>query len=214
MQQSLLELHAKKKNKLPVILPLVLYNGQRKYSAPKNIWELFAHPDLAKKAMAEDYNLIDLNAMSDDDIDYEKHLSFVLYSMKHIHNRDTLKMLENAMQRCTKALIIGKGKDYVHTKLILWYTDSKVPEEKQQLLEQLIVDNLPKEDTGDIMRTIADSYREEGFDKGILKGQEDGASSKALEIAHRMLQEDTEIKFISSVTGLSTEDILKIKNNK
>ena len=30
-------------------------------------------------------NLIDLNAMSDDDINYEKHLSFLLYTMKHIH---------------------------------------------------------------------------------------------------------------------------------
>lgn len=115
----LLERHAKKKNKLPIILPLVLYNGKRKYSAPRNIWELFAYPALVKKAMVEDYNLIDLNAMSDDDINYEKHLSFVLYSMKHIHDRDTLKMLEKAMQRCTKALIIDKGKDYVHTKLIL-----------------------------------------------------------------------------------------------
>ncbi len=209
---------------------MVLYNGQRKYSAPKNIWELFAHPDLAKKAMAEDYNLIDLNAISDDDIDYEKHLSFVLYSMKHIHNRDTLKMLENAMQRCTKALIIGKGKDYIHTKLILWYTDSKVPEEKKQLLEQLIVDNLPKEDTGDIMRTIADSYIEQGFEKGILqgiekgrekgreegieKGREEGIEKEKHFIANKMLKSNTEIKFISSVTGLSIEDILKIKNNK
>ena len=213
----LLERHAQKKNKLPIILPLVVYNGKRKYSVPKNIWELFTHPDLAKKAMAGAYNLIDLNAMSDDDIDYEKHLSFVLYSMKHIHNRNTLKMLEKAMQRCTKALIIDKGKDYVHTKLILWYTDSKVPAENKQLLEQLIVDNLPKEDTGDIMRTIADSYIEQGFEKGILQGIEKciekGIEKEKHLIAKKMLQENTEIKFISSVTGLSTEDILEIKNN-
>ena len=71
-------------NKLPLILPLVLYNGKDKYTAPRNIWELFSNSKLAKKALIEDYRLVDLQAMSDDDIDYEKHLSFILYTMKHI----------------------------------------------------------------------------------------------------------------------------------
>ena len=204
----LLERHTKKRNKLPVILPLVLYNGKKKYNVPMNLWELFTYPTLAKKAMADDYHLIDLNDMNDSDIDYEKHLSFVLYTLKHIHDRDTLKMLEKAMQKCTKALIIDKGKDYVHTKLILWYSDSKVPAENKQLLEQLIVDNLPKEDTDDIMRTIADTYIEEGITIGEARGEE----KRSLEIARRMLQENTDIKFISSVTGLSTDKILKIQN--
>ena len=46
--------------------------------------------------------------MSDDDIDYEKHLSFLLYTMKHIYDRDLLNMLKEAMNRCAKALIIDK----------------------------------------------------------------------------------------------------------
>ena len=175
---------------------------------------------MARKAISDNYNLIDLQAMSDDDIDYEKHLSFLLYTMKHIHDRDMLAMLKKAMQKCSKALIIDKGQDYVHTKLILWYTDAKVPEENKQLLEQLIVDNLPKEDTDNIMRTIADSYIDEGMNKGIAigeargeaRGAEQGANTKAMEIAKRMLQENTDIKFISSVTGLSRDELLKIKN--
>ena len=70
------------------------------------------------------------------------------------------------------------------------------------------------------MRTIADTYIEEGVAKGIAigeargeaRGEKKGANSKALEIARRMLQENTDIKFIASVTGLSTDDILKIQN--
>ena len=220
----LLERHTEKRNKLPVILPLVLYNGKKKYNVPMNLWELFTYPILAKKAMGDDYHLIDLNAMDDRDIDYEKHLSFVLYTLKHIHDRDTLKMLEQAMAKCTKALILDKGKDYVHTKLILWYTDSKVSAKNKQLLEQLIVENLPKEDTDKIMRTIADTYIEEGINKGIAIGKNEGiaigeargitkgATNKVIEIARRMLQEKTDIKFISSVTGISIDEILKLRN--
>lgn len=208
----LLERHAKDKNKLPVILPLVLYNGQQKYSTPLNLWDLFTHPELAKGAMTNNYNLIDLNAMSDDDINYEKHLSFLLYTMKHIYDRDLLNMLKEAMSKCTKALIIDKGKDYVHTKLIFWYTNSKIPEKNKQLLEQLIVDNLPKQDTEGIMRSIADSYIDQGINIGKNEGIAIGEAIGVEKTALNMLKQKVDIKFIASVTGLSQEKINKLQN--
>lgn len=62
------------------------------------------------------------------------------------------------------------------------------------------------------MRTIADSYREESFEKDIIQSIEKGVNTKAIEIIRRMLQEKVDIKLISSVTGLSTDEILKIQN--
>ena len=209
----LLERRKKKKDKLPLILPLVLYNGKDKYTAPRNIWELFSNSALAKKALVEDYRLVDLQAMSDDDIDYEKHLSFILYTMKHIHDRDCLNMLKNAMERCYKAILIDKGQDYIHTKLILWYTDSKVPEEKKQLLEQLIVDNLPKEDRENIMRTVADSYIDEGINKGIAIGEARGVEKTSMKIAKNLLLQNTSLDTISSATGLSVDQLQKLKSS-
>jgi predicted transposase/invertase (TIGR01784 family) len=202
----LLERHTIKRNKLPVILPIVIYNGKKKYSAPRNIFELFTYPDIARKTIEEDYRLIDLQAISDNEMDYEKHLSFLLYTMKHIHERDTILMLKEAMRRCSKAIIIDKEQNYVLTKLILWYTDSKVPEEKKQLLEQIIVDNLPKEEANNIMRTIADSYIEEGFNKGILQGTEKGKA----ELIKMMLNQGNPVDKIAKITGLSVSDIQKL----
>ena len=85
-----------------------------------------------------------------------------------------------------------------------------------------------KNDGEDLMRTIADSYIEEGVSKGIIQGVAQGivigeargeandvakgATTKAIEIVRRMLKEKTDIKFISSVTGLSNDDILRIRN--
>lgn len=66
------------------------------------------------------------------------------------------------------------------------------------------------------MRTIADSYIDEGINKGIAigeaRGVEKGIYQRNVEIAKRMLQENTDINFISSVTGLSSDEILKLKN--
>lgn len=123
-----------------------------------------------------------------------------------LFNKDLL-LIPILHQQCLESL-----KDYIHTKLILWYSDARIPEENEQLLKQLIVNNLPKEDTEKIMRTIADSYREESFEKDIIQGIEKGANTKAIEIIRRMLQEKVDIKLISSVTGLSTDAILKIQN--
>ena len=211
----LLEKHAAGKNRLPIILPLVIYNGKSKYKAPKNIFDLFSFPDIARKALTEDYNLIDLQAMDDDSIDYGKHLSFLLYTMKHIHERDTLAMIRDAMSRCSRAIVIDKEQNYILTRLILWYSGSKVPEKSKHLLEQLIVDNLPKDEANNIMRTIADSYIEEGFNKGIIqgiekgmeKGIEQGKNKKAIEIAKNLLSQKIDIKTISAATGLSLADI-------
>jgi len=206
----LLERHTIKRNKLPVILPIVIYNGKKKYSAPRNIFELFTYPDIARKTIEEDYRLIDLQAISDNEMDYEKHLSFLLYTMKHIHERDTILMLKEAMRRCSKAIIIDKEQNYVLTKLILWYTDSKVPEEKRQLLEQIIIDNLPKEEANNIMRTIADSYIEEGFNKGILQGTEKGIEKGKAELIKMMLNQGNPVDKIAKITGLSVSDIQKL----
>ena len=210
----LLERHASGKNKLPIILPLVIYNGKAKYKAPKNIFELFSYPSIARKAITEDYNLIDLQAMNDDSIDYGKHLSFLIYTMKHIHERDTLAMIKDAMSRCSRAIVIDKEQNYILTRLILWYTDSKVSEEKKHLLERLIVDNLPKEEANNIMRTIADSYIEEGFNKGMVqgieKGIEKGKTEEKMEIAKNLLSQKIDIKTISAATGLSVGDIQKL----
>ena len=206
----LLERHTNGKNKLPIILPLVIYNGKAKYKAPKNIFELFSYPDIARKTITEDYNLIDLHAMDDQAIDYEKHLSFLLYTMKHIHERDTLSMIKDAMSRCSRAIVIDKEQNYILTRLILWYSDSKVPEKSKHLLEQLIVDNLPQQEANNIMRTIADSYIEEGFNKGMVQGLEKGENKKAIEIAKNLLSQKIDIKTISSATGLSLNDIQKL----
>jgi predicted transposase/invertase (TIGR01784 family) len=206
----LLESHMKNNEKLPIVIPLVLYNGKEKYSAPRNFWELFDNPLMAQNLMGSDYNLVDLESMSDDQFNYDKALSLINYVMKHIHERDLLLMIKNAMRICKTALIIDKRKNYVHFKHILWYINNKVPEDRKIELDELIDENLPTEDESEeIMRTIAQSYRDEGFEKGVVQGIE----KAIIETAIKMLKLETDISFIQDVTGLTKQEILKIKSN-
>ena len=51
-----------------------------------------------------------------------------------------------------------------------------------------------------------------GEARGEAKGVEIGATNKVVEIARRMLKEKTDINFISSVTGLASDEVLKLQN--
>ena len=220
----LAERHLDKKEKIPLIFPLVLYAGKAKYTAPRNLWSLFEYSELAQKIMTEDHALIDLQSMSDDEIANKKHIALFEYIMKHVQMRDMLKLWQNLFEKLPDAVIMDKEHGYFYISNLLWYIDGKLSEEKRDELSGLIIEHLPKDDGEELMRTIADTYIEEGIAigknegiaigeaRGEARGEKKGANSKALEIARRMLQENTDIKFIASVTGLSTDDILKIQN--
>ena len=128
----------------------------------------------------------------------------LIWSMRVCKNRIITSSSRKAVGFRTKP----KEHGYFYISNLLWYIDGKLSEERRDELSSLINEYLPKNDGEKLMRTIADSYRDEGLNKGIAIG----ANTKATEIARRMLKENTEVKFIASVTGLSTDEILKLKN--
>jgi len=184
----LLERHkTKNKSNLPMVVPLVVYHGTRPFNAPRNLWELFVEPDLAKEFMGGDYQLVDLYSMPDDAIKQKKHLGMLEYFMKYVYERDILKLSESFLENFKSCLFLDKEKGYIYIRNFLWYTDSKLPEDKYPELEKIIKEHIPKEDKEDLMRTVAQKYREEGKQEGILVGKEkgklEGEKEKAISIA-------------------------------
>jgi predicted transposase/invertase (TIGR01784 family) len=57
------------------------------------------------------------------------------------------------------------------------------------------------------MRTIADSYIEEGFNKGIMQGIKKGKAEGKGELIKMMLNQGNSIDTIAKITGLSFADI-------
>ncbi|MBQ8219403.1 MAG: hypothetical protein IJZ79_06595, partial [Bacilli bacterium] len=73
-------------------------------------------------------------------------------------------------------------------------------------------------------RLFMNSYIQKGFEQGIVhgieqgivhgieQGIEQGIENEKTEIVKKMLQENTDINFISKITGLSIEEINKIND--
>ncbi|ROT47355.1 Rpn family recombination-promoting nuclease/putative transposase [Candidatus Cardinium hertigii] len=223
----LCERHKQKKDGLPLICPLLIYHGAKTYNAPRNLWQLFSHPEHAKKLMTEDYQLIDLQSMPEDEILKKKQLGMFEYMLKYIHKRDLLKVWAELLSKCPYAVLIDKEKNYLCIKTLLWYTDAKLPEAQQQELERIISSHLSKEETVTIMRTIAQKYIDEGMQQGIIqgmekgiekgmekgmeKGIEKGMEKEKAEIAQKMLANNMDHTLIAHITGLDVAFIRTLK---
>ncbi|KJV72416.1 putative transposase [Orientia tsutsugamushi str. TA763] len=96
------------------------------------------------------------------------------YMLKHIHQRDMLKLWEEFLIKFKHVLILDKEKGYVYLRSFLWYTDTKLLESQQPELEQVLAKYLSEEEKGNIMRTIAAKYIDEGRAEGIEIGETKG----------------------------------------
>ncbi|KJW04301.1 putative transposase, partial [Orientia tsutsugamushi str. UT144] len=127
------------------------------------------------------------------------------YMLKHIHQRDMLKLWEEFLIKFKHVLILDKEKGYVYLRSFLWYTDTKLLESQQPELEQVLAKYLSEEEKGNIMRTIAEKY--------IDEGRAEGRAEAAQELARNLLKAGFSVEFISENTGLSKKEVVNLKNN-
>lgn len=127
----LCERHKEKRNKLPLVYNLVIYNGKQVYNAPRNLWDLFTNSVMAKKLMMKDYQLVDLQAMSDNEIVKKKHIGMLEYILKNIYERDMIQLWEQFLANFNHVIMLDKEKGYIYLKSFLWYTDAKISKKQQ-----------------------------------------------------------------------------------
>ncbi|WP_371219663.1 transposase [Orientia tsutsugamushi] len=129
--------------------------------------------------------------------------------LKHIHQRDMLKFWEEFLIKFKHVLILDKEKGYIYLRSFLWYTDTKLLESQQPELEQVLAKYLSEEEKGNIMRTIAAKYIDEGIEIGETKGRAEAAQGLTM----NLLKAGFSVEFISENTGLSKEEVVNVKNN-
>ncbi|PCJ24356.1 MAG: hypothetical protein COA94_07490, partial [Rickettsiales bacterium] len=219
------------KNKsLPIIAPLVLYNGKRKYSSYRRFWDLFVNSDLAEKIMAGKCQLIDLQSMPDEDILADKEFGLFKFFMKNIKKDNGIELWKECFKKFREHIELDKEQELFYTKLLWSYTGNKVPIERKQELVSLILEQMEKigKNGEEEMKTVADSYREEGrkgaLEEGIFIGEERGekigeerGEKIGVEVERkktvaRMLKENFAPKIISSITGMSQRAISKLRS--
>ncbi len=154
--------------KLPLIIPLVFYNGEQKYDAPKDMRELVEAPQhLIDLFLFTPFHLIDTHDISDEGARAEHWTGLMEYVMKHIYEREAKNCLENLII-LLKSVYQAGGSHYGTSALHYFLTQAKTLEPDQIL--DAVKRGLSEEEK--IMATTAGEYwTERGIQQGIQRGE-------------------------------------------
>jgi predicted transposase/invertase (TIGR01784 family) len=202
---------SRKLNKIPLIYPLIIYNGDRPYSHTltfKDMIEPAASRELFEDFFKTPFCLIDLTTIEDEAL--RKHLQnrvrgvALLLTLKHVFDKNLQAFFEKVLVDAYKDLDQSGNRDDVADMLYYLLNEGEFLNEEQ--FWSIINQEFSSEVRGKVM-TIAQKLEARGMEKGKIEGKLEGK----MEIADRLLSENAELVFIAKITGLSLEKIKELK---
>lgn len=175
--------------KLPLIIPMVFYNGTRPYDKPRNLRQIIAGPpELIDQILFNDFHLIDTNLIEDETLRNQLWSGILTFTFKHVRDRN----IKNAFREfCKKALFLfeNHGERSVPLVELLLQYQSIVgrwdnPEEMLEIADMSFINSKRK---GNVMSTLAEYLGEIGREKGVQQGIQQGRQLGESELLLRLL---------------------------
>jgi len=199
----------KKVKKLPPIFPIVLYSGDKTWTAPVNLSELIENNELlGKYGLNFEYFKIAINGYPKETLLKIKNIVSTLFLAEghydiHLLEQELVDLFQRESDKQAISLFLNWFKQLaVH---------DRIDERDYSTLHQIYANTQE-------VNMLVTSIREERkrlYESGIAKGQTQGITQGRLEekrnMAKMLLHEGMDISFITKVTQLSEEEILKLK---
>jgi predicted transposase/invertase (TIGR01784 family) len=190
----------KKAKTLPVIIPIVIYHGPKKWQLDTQFISLFNAPEYVKDYIPDfNYNLHDISHFHDNEIKGVVLLRILFKTLKYISTPALRHKLREILELFRELEDKRKGTEYL--EVLLRYLTSSARDLTEEELKESVTQILAE--GGDIMATIAERW--------VEKGREEGIEKVTWDFIRNSLKEGIPIKTIERITGLSHEKINKIK---
>lgn len=190
-------------DQLPLVLPLLIYNGQQAYPYSLDLFDLFP-PEVREHAQATlvaPYPLIDLSQFDTRAVRDDSWVALMLNALKYgpanISPQALIKHLKEAIVQ------LAKNQELAYLRLMFYYICEAKDSSYRQALFEAIHHELQPALGENIMTSIADSLRQEGMQQGMQQG----IHLARLENARAMLAEGIDESLIAKVTKLSLAQI-------
>lgn len=210
-----------KEYKIPAVISIVLYTGKQKWNVKKYIEEVQERLEGYEEIKLAKYDVIDVNDFNKEELIKEKSfLSKVMLIEKAKNNEEIIKYLEEITKEMNE-------------------NEESYPEEIKQIftmmIDQILMIKIGKENAEEFkqnikkgkggkrkMMTVFETIeqdnkrifrrgRREGREEGRKIGEQDGKRQSKVEIIKNMLKENLPIDLISKITGISQQEINKMK---
>ncbi len=183
---------------LPVVIPLVYYNGADPYVACVDFFDLFGeHAELAKQYLLAPFILVDLSNLSDESLLTFDRYMLMFLAMKYCRQGEVV--LEKLWR--VKEIISKIEQDHGDTYLcqVLEYI---IATGNLQNVEKFcdFVSEVVSKPLGERIMTLADVLEQRGIQQGVQQSQ--------YAIAAKMVREGTDVGFIVRMTGLTPDEVV------
>ncbi|WP_410521521.1 Rpn family recombination-promoting nuclease/putative transposase [Candidatus Tisiphia endosymbiont of Metellina segmentata] len=210
--------HPKTKT-LPLVYPLIFFNGTGKYKVSRNLWGLFDDSKFVRDIWANDYQLVNVHDIADEELKKRAWSGILEFFMKHIKKRNLLKKWQEIADMLPELTKVTIGYNYI--EMILCYTLTKIEQSDKIKLEQLLTSKLNQETGKQLMGSLAQHWEQVGETRGIQIGETRGiqiGETRGIQIGkvetvQEMLKEDYPIETITKLTKLSLKAIEEIRKD-
>ena len=190
---------------LPLVIPILFYTGKRSPYPYSVRWlDEFEDPELACKLYTNDFPLVDVTVIPDDEIAEHRSMAALTLLQKHIHQRDLIEIADNF----ASILLMNYLSSSQILSLVHYIIQAGETADAEAFVRKL-AQRVPQHE--EALMTIAQQLEQKGIEKGILLGREEGERKTALRIARSMLQNGINHDAVVKMTGLSEADLRQIQ---
>ena len=186
---------------LPVIIPLVLYHGEKSWKSGLNFRDLFdCSDDMVSFIPDFEYLFWSAAGYSDEEIKGNATLRVALLLMKYIFREDLRNRLPGILGLLKDLSEKRTGMEYIEAILRYIFNAAPVDNVSYQDIKAAVDKALPHIG-GEIMPTIADSFVEQGIQQGIQQGKREGVL-EAIELGLTIKFGTKGLRLLPAIQGL------------
>ncbi|NNM59260.1 MAG: Rpn family recombination-promoting nuclease/putative transposase [Legionellales bacterium] len=189
---------------LPLIFPVLLYNGKHPYKYSRDMFMLFGDLEtMARKAFLEPFTLIDVGQIPQEDIRKHQLAGIMELSLCHADFRDLVEEMKQLGLICQE-LKVEIANEIV--EVVLKYSmkkhrfDSGRTSEFMQLIEKTLPNNI-----GEVAMNIAQAFKAEG------KAEAKTETLNNVLLAMELLEQGRSLEEVEKRTDISIDVLKKMK---
>lgn len=193
-QAAIMDKHLKetKGSELPLVFPLVLYNGTRTpYPHSSELADLFIDREVYQKLPLGNFKLLDLTITDDNELLQHRKAALMEMVTKHIRAKEFVTVIPHIIQALQLAHELGIDHSLVDS-VVVYMMQARENKEIKELSKQ-VKDNAPYYE--DTIMTYAESMKKEGEKRAQQ------------EIAKKLLANGMDPRSVAEITNLSLTQI-------
>lgn len=210
----------KKKEKMPVIYPIIIYTGTKKWDVERYIEECQERLEGAEKIGLGNYYIVDANNYTEEEL-----LNDVLFisSLMLIEKKKNTEELAEAIEEVIQKKYKENNK-LLEQSIYYIYSEKLGKEKTEELLKQLkelkgkggknMVLEMIRKENEELIKRGRKEGKKEGRKEGRLEGRMEGIKQTTIKLIIEMLKNDANEEFIKKVTKVTNKELEEIKRKK